>query len=211
MEQSRHNTVEAFTRIELLAVIGIIALVAAVLLPALAREKQKAMRIQCTDNLKQLGLAFRSQALDSGHGLSTQAPTNRAGALSYITNAEAFRYFQAMSNYSSTPNVLVCPADVRAPAKDFGPGFSNTNLSYFVSLDANETYPQMFLFGDRNLTNGLPLQNGLLILTSNSVVSWTHELHNGQGNVAMADGSVQGLANGRLYGLWAGTNRLAMP
>jgi len=211
MKRSRNKAVEAFTFIEMLVVIGVIALVVALLLPALARQKQKAKRLQCTENLKHLGLAFGSQALDSGDGLSTQASTNREGTLGFITNTEAFRYFQAMSNYSSTPNVLVCPADVRAPAKDFGPGFSNTNLSYFVSLDANETYPQMFLFGDRNLTNGLPLQNGLLILTSNSVVSWTHELHNGQGNVAMADGSVQGLANGRLYGLWAGTNRLAMP
>jgi prepilin-type processing-associated H-X9-DG protein len=211
MRRLRDNAVEAFTLIELLVVIGVIALVVAVIFPALARAKQKTRRIQCTDNLKQLGLSFRFQAIDTSDGPATQASTNREGTLGYIANTEAFRYFQAMSNHLATPKILVCPADVRTPSKDFGPGFSNTNLSYFVNLDASETYPQMVLYGDRNLTNGVPLQNGLLVLTSNSVVGWTHELHNRQGNVAMADGSVQGWSSSRLSGLWIFTNRLAMP
>jgi prepilin-type processing-associated H-X9-DG protein len=70
----------------------------------------------------------------------------------------------------------------------------------------------MFLAGDRNLTNGLPLQEGVLVLTPNRRVGWTHELHDRQGNIAMADGSVQGWANSRLLGFGVGiTNRLAMP
>lgn len=79
-------------------------------------------------------------------------------------------------------------------------------------MHAAEVYPQMFLFGDRNLTNGLAPQDGILVLTPNRPVGWTHELHNRQGNIAMADGSVQGLANTTLPGLVGGiTNRLAVP
>ena len=117
----------------------------------------------------------------------------------------------------SNPKLLVCPADTRVPAKDLGPGFSNTNLSYFVGLDADETYPQMFLYGDRNLTNSLPLQHGILVLVPNRPVGWTHELHNGQGNIALADGSVQGWTSSHLSQAMVGplvtsiTNRLAMP
>ncbi len=56
----------------------------------------------------------------------------------------------------------------------------------------------MFLAGDRNITNGLPVKNGLLLLDTNRVAGWTHQIHHGAGNIAMTDGSVQQLTSSGL-------------
>ncbi len=206
----RAKDFDAFTRRELLAVILVTAVAAMVLFSALARQRQRALRLRCINNLAQVGVAFQTWALDNGDRFPMAVEAEHGGSLEAAAPGEAFRYFQVMSNELLTPKPLICPADVRVPATDFGPGLSNTNLSYFVGIDAVGTDPQMFLSGDRNLTNGTALQNGILQLTPSRPAGWTHELHNRIGNLGLADGSVQQFTTARL-GTAGGTNRLAMP
>jgi competence protein ComGC len=235
---SRSGSV-AFTLIELLVIIVTVVVVACFLMPAIVRAPHRSNKLGCVNNLKQVGLAFRIWALDNGdafpmcistNGLLTndlagpnpsgppRSVTNGPGTLELISSGQAFVHFRVMSNELSMPKVLVCPADKsKTFATNFDSGFSDRNVSYFVGTDARDIYPQMFLSGDRHLAlNRKPLAPGLFTLTTtNPALSWTKSIHNSDGNVGLADGSVQTCSSSTLpvYAQAQGlaTNRLAIP
>src|ERR1017187_10463983 len=148
----RHFTRQGFTLVGLLIIIAVLAILAAMLLPALASAKRKAQRINCVNNLKQDGLAFRLWEGDNGDKYPMAVSTNKNGTMEYA--ADVFRHFQVMSNELNTPKILVCPADDRTAAASIA-RLKNQNVSYFVSLDATDVRPPMLLTGHRNVTNDL--------------------------------------------------------
>jgi prepilin-type N-terminal cleavage/methylation domain-containing protein len=207
----------AFTVLELLVVVVVVLVLAGLLLPANTHPRIKAVRINCVNNLKQVGLAFRLWGGDHNDLYPMQYFTNQTGALLFADAADGFRYFQVMSNELSTPKILICPADKkRTAATNFSGDFTGNRISYFVGLDANETtHPSTFLSGDCNITNGLKPINGVLELTTNQNIGWTGEIHGHAGNLGVADGSVQQVTDNGLNS-FAGhtglaTNRLLFP
>jgi hypothetical protein len=204
-----------FTRVELVVVVSVVLLLAAVLLSALNAAKLMAYRIACTNNLKQIGLSCRVFATGHDGLFPMQAMTNQSGAPAFLGSGDAYRFFLSASNGLGTSLVLRCPADRTRTVTTNWPTFKNEKLSYFVGLDAKETEPQMMLSGDSNLTtNDVPVKPGLLLLTTNMNLGWSAERHVGNGNMVLGDGSVLQTSSASLREYnrnSAVTNRLLIP
>ena len=72
-EPIKQNLSKGFTLVELLVVIGIIAILAGLLLPALAKSKNKAKQIHCLSNMKQMGIGFMLYSGDHNGELPSTA------------------------------------------------------------------------------------------------------------------------------------------
>jgi type II secretory pathway pseudopilin PulG len=188
----------AMTMIEVLMVLAAVMVLAAIALPALlgshtSMAPARATRIQCVNNLKQVGLSFRVWEGDNGDKYPMSISETNGGTIEYITGTNAWRHFQVMSNELMTPKILFCPAE-SDHRRTVGTNFyklDNRNLSYFVGTVSNETNPQLILSGDHNITNGTPVKNGVLELTTSRPAGWSTEMHKSVGNLGLADGSVQ--------------------
>jgi prepilin-type N-terminal cleavage/methylation domain-containing protein len=205
----------ALTLIEVLVVIVVLTVLAVVLLLALIPARHGGPN--CRSNLLQIGLASRIWADDNNDKFPMQVSVTNGGTMELANGNNAWINFFVMSNELSTPKILICPQDAKAVlATNFGAGFNNKNISYFVGLDATDIQPQTILSGDDNFViGGVPVKSGLLELSMDAPISWTAARHKFVGNIGLADGSVQQITTDglqqALQKTGIATNRLAIP
>lgn len=208
----------------LICVVTVVLAVGVFLLtPSGGGGKAKASTMNCVSNLKQIGLAFRMWSNDNGEKFPMQSSisSTNGGSMEFNLTGEVWRHFQTISNELNTPKVLVCPVDSKNRQKvaDWQSFTNNSHLSYFVGLDADETNPQTFLSGDRNLTATIKPVRGVFNLTATNRLEWTKDIHKQQGNVGLGDGSAHQLTtrdiNKQLQSTFQSTtqavHRLALP
>jgi prepilin-type N-terminal cleavage/methylation domain-containing protein len=212
----------AFTLLELLVVVFIIAVLVAMLLPASANRGRRSTAIACLSNQRQVAMGLVIFTDDHAGKYPWQVSEANGGSMELAAGNQAYPHYRAVSNYfSGQTRLLVCPTDnARKPATNFSQ-LTDSNISYFLSLDAG-TNAGSILGGDRHLeAGGKNVGPGSFIYSTNLFLNWTHELHgkiqNGPlGVLIFADGHGQVVRNKDLNPLFqsqplADTERLIIP
>jgi competence protein ComGC len=218
--ETKGRATGAFTRNELVVLIAFLVFLVIVALPGLEHQQDKSKRMNCVSDLKMLGIAYRVWANDHGDRYPFATSVTNGGWRELLddTKAGAFcwtNYVTMAAKLDENPYFLRCPADERTGANYFS-NISNTNISYFVCVNANDSNPQAILAGDRNLGPGSTPDseygfspadgkgNDVLV---KGPVCWSLKMHSvgrtpTSGNILLGDGSAQQVTSGNLRMNW---------
>jgi len=115
---NKSKAVEGFTLVEMLVVIAVIAILAALLFPAISAAKHKAQRTTCLNNLRQINLGVRMYSDDSND--ASASPGSAAAATNVLTLYSGYKdlmksYVGMNAKSSPQEKLFACPADAFYP------------------------------------------------------------------------------------------------
>lgn len=211
----------AFTLVELLVVIAVVGILAALLLAAVSHAKGQALRIQCANNVRQLGILLRSSVTANNVYPLTVNPKKGEGGHYWM---QVLQYNEVSDPKSSDFRVWLSQGVWKCPAANISPpwptnrlyisygynglglsaGTDTNGLGLGIALRVNESGiaspSDMMAIGDGFMGGGGIVRDGELMMWRNNSVTnefyagsskRSYALHQGKANVVFCDGHVE--------------------
>ena len=189
MRMKMRNEKNGFTLVELLVVIGIIAILASIAMPAYQTSLAKADSIGCMANLRQIGIATQNYLTDHDNTYPFIEPNPKISQI-YPSQVGAKSILDTFSPYGVTTKTLQCPSDMKQPQSSYAKYGSSYIWDPMSDGEANSgsiNLTQIF-GGGRGGGGGRQGFSPQISLAHIQLVADQTPLHHGKVNILFADG-----------------------
>jgi prepilin-type N-terminal cleavage/methylation domain-containing protein len=194
----------AFTLIELLTVIAIIGILAAIIIPVVGRVRDSARASVCASNLRQLSFAMNMYANDNKDHYPLQSNGGTTTWMTAIKSYVDFKTAGSTDEFSNDRSVFQCPSRDNPTADFFSYGMTDyvwwnewkRDALFRASRSVVPDGRKIILLGDKNFLNDVRLAN---YDTASPIAPGFRHSDNGKANVVYTNGAVEAVNQAQLF------------